>query len=258
MELQLLWLRARPRRSWALIGGAAAAGRLAARLQVHVGGAGHRAAAARVPAGGRGQRRPALDHHRAAHRPAVGAAEGGAGRLPGRVPGGQPRRCSRRTARAWGRSACRRCPYLLPLLAMWGLAILVVVVQKDLGAAFLFFGVFLALLYIATRRAVYVVRRAGPVPAGSGGRAVPALPARPAARGRLARPDGGPAGQRLPGAPGALRVRAGRHPGHGPGRRAADRGRLRWRSRRSTPTSRSRRWARSWAWPGPSRSAPCS
>ncbi|MFN8620449.1 MAG: FtsW/RodA/SpoVE family cell cycle protein [Chloroflexota bacterium] len=48
-------------------------------------------------------------------------------------------------------------PYLLPLLAMWGLAIAVVVVQKDLGAAFLFFAVFLALLYIATRRAIYVL-----------------------------------------------------------------------------------------------------
>ncbi len=48
-------------------------------------------------------------------------------------------------------------PYLLPLLAMWGLAILVVVVQRDLGAAFLFFSVFLGLLYIATRRVSYVV-----------------------------------------------------------------------------------------------------
>jgi len=48
-------------------------------------------------------------------------------------------------------------PYLLPLLSMWGLAILVVVVQRDLGAALLFFSVFLGLLYIATRRVAYVV-----------------------------------------------------------------------------------------------------
>jgi cell division protein FtsW (lipid II flippase) len=48
-------------------------------------------------------------------------------------------------------------PYLLPLLAMWSLAILVVVIQRDLGAAFLFFGVFLGLLYVATRRVAYVV-----------------------------------------------------------------------------------------------------
>ncbi len=48
-------------------------------------------------------------------------------------------------------------PYLLPMLAMWGLAVGLVIVQRDLGAAFLLFGVFLALLYIATRRASYVV-----------------------------------------------------------------------------------------------------
>ena len=48
-------------------------------------------------------------------------------------------------------------PYLLPMLAMWGLALAIVVVQKDLGAALLFFSVFLALLYVATLRASYVV-----------------------------------------------------------------------------------------------------
>jgi cell division protein FtsW (lipid II flippase) len=48
-------------------------------------------------------------------------------------------------------------PYLVPMVVMWGLAILVVVVQRDLGAALLLYGVFLALLYIATRRLAYVV-----------------------------------------------------------------------------------------------------
>jgi cell division protein FtsW (lipid II flippase) len=48
-------------------------------------------------------------------------------------------------------------PYLLPMLAMWGIAVGLVVVQRDLGAALLLFSVFLALLYIATRRASYVV-----------------------------------------------------------------------------------------------------
>ena len=47
-------------------------------------------------------------------------------------------------------------PYLLPMLAMWGVALAVVVVQRDLGAALLFFGVFLALLYLATQRASFV------------------------------------------------------------------------------------------------------
>jgi cell division protein FtsW (lipid II flippase) len=48
-------------------------------------------------------------------------------------------------------------PYLLPMLAVWGIALAVVIVQRDLGAALLYFLVFLALLYVATRRASYVV-----------------------------------------------------------------------------------------------------
>jgi cell division protein FtsW len=40
---------------------------------------------------------------------------------------------------------------------MWGLALAIVVVQKDLGAALLFFAVFLALLYIATQRLSFVL-----------------------------------------------------------------------------------------------------
>jgi cell division protein FtsW (lipid II flippase) len=48
-------------------------------------------------------------------------------------------------------------PYLLPMVVMWGLALAIVIVQRDLGAALLFFLVFLALLYVATQRASYVV-----------------------------------------------------------------------------------------------------
>ncbi len=48
-------------------------------------------------------------------------------------------------------------PYLLPMLAMWGIAVGIVIVQRDLGAALLLFSVFLALLYIATRRLSYVI-----------------------------------------------------------------------------------------------------
>jgi cell division protein FtsW (lipid II flippase) len=47
-------------------------------------------------------------------------------------------------------------PYLLPMVAMWGIALSIVIIQKDLGAALLFFSVFLSLLYIATRRGSYV------------------------------------------------------------------------------------------------------
>ena len=48
-------------------------------------------------------------------------------------------------------------PYLLPMAAMWAIALLVVVIQRDLGAALLFFAVFLFLLYVATARASFVV-----------------------------------------------------------------------------------------------------
>jgi cell division protein FtsW (lipid II flippase) len=43
-------------------------------------------------------------------------------------------------------------PYIVPMLAMWAVALGIVVVQRDLGAALLFFVVFLALLYVATAR----------------------------------------------------------------------------------------------------------
>ncbi len=48
-------------------------------------------------------------------------------------------------------------PYLAPMVAMWAIALGIVVVQRDLGAALLFFGVFLALAYAATGRLSLVV-----------------------------------------------------------------------------------------------------
>jgi len=48
-------------------------------------------------------------------------------------------------------------PYLAPMLAMWAIALAIVIVQRDLGAALLFFLVFLALLYVATARASFVL-----------------------------------------------------------------------------------------------------
>lgn len=47
--------------------------------------------------------------------------------------------------------------YLLPLLLMWGVTIALIVVQKDLGAALLFFTIFLAMLFLITGRISYVV-----------------------------------------------------------------------------------------------------
>ncbi len=48
-------------------------------------------------------------------------------------------------------------PYLAPMVAMWAIALGIVVIQRDLGAALLFFGVFLAMLYVATGRLSLVV-----------------------------------------------------------------------------------------------------
>jgi cell division protein FtsW (lipid II flippase) len=48
-------------------------------------------------------------------------------------------------------------PYLAPIGAMLALALVIVVVQRDLGAALLFYAVFLALLFLATGRLVDVV-----------------------------------------------------------------------------------------------------
>ena len=43
------------------------------------------------------------------------------------------------------------------MVAMWAIALGIVVIQRDLGAALLFFGVFLAMLYIATGRISLVI-----------------------------------------------------------------------------------------------------
>lgn len=48
-------------------------------------------------------------------------------------------------------------PYLAPMIAMWAIALGIVVVQRDLGAALLFFAVFLALTYAATGRLSLVI-----------------------------------------------------------------------------------------------------
>ncbi|HET7035269.1 MAG TPA: FtsW/RodA/SpoVE family cell cycle protein [Thermomicrobiaceae bacterium] len=48
-------------------------------------------------------------------------------------------------------------PYLLPMAVMWGMSLLVVIFQNDFGTALLFFGIFLAMLYIATGRMLYVL-----------------------------------------------------------------------------------------------------
>ena len=46
---------------------------------------------------------------------------------------------------------------LLPIVVMWGISLLVVVFETDLGSALLFFTFFVIMLYVATGRASYVV-----------------------------------------------------------------------------------------------------
>ena len=43
-----------------------------------------------------------------------------------------------------------------PLLVIWGAAMLVLVETNDLGSALLFFGIFLAMVYVATGRVAVV------------------------------------------------------------------------------------------------------
>lgn len=56
-----------------------------------------------------------------------------------------------------GRGLFAALPYLAPLLLMWGFCMLLLVWQQDLGAATLFFILFLALLYLATGDTRYVI-----------------------------------------------------------------------------------------------------
>lgn len=45
----------------------------------------------------------------------------------------------------------------VPLVVMWGVSLLLLVFQKDLGTALIYFGTFLAMVYIATSRIFYAV-----------------------------------------------------------------------------------------------------
>lgn len=46
---------------------------------------------------------------------------------------------------------------ILPLLLMWGMALIVVIFEKDLGSALVFFAVFVVMLYVATGKKFYLV-----------------------------------------------------------------------------------------------------
>ncbi len=46
---------------------------------------------------------------------------------------------------------------LMPLIIMWGISMLMVIFERDLGSALLFFGLFITMLYVATGRLSYVI-----------------------------------------------------------------------------------------------------
>lgn len=46
---------------------------------------------------------------------------------------------------------------LVPVLAVWGAAILILVFERDLGTSLMFFGLFVSMLYIATQRTSWIV-----------------------------------------------------------------------------------------------------
>lgn len=56
-----------------------------------------------------------------------------------------------------GRLRLPPLPYLLPMVAMWGLSMGIIIIQRDLGAALLLFILFLSLLYVATNKGWYVI-----------------------------------------------------------------------------------------------------
>jgi peptidoglycan glycosyltransferase len=61
------------------------------------------------------------------------------------------------TPRRFGPIPVPPLPYLGPIVAMWAIAMLVMVFEKDLGATLLFLGIFLAMLYLATGEAFYTL-----------------------------------------------------------------------------------------------------
>lgn len=56
-----------------------------------------------------------------------------------------------------GRWSVPALPYMAPMLLMWGFCVVLLVWQRDLGAASLFFLIFLAMLYVSTDQSGYVI-----------------------------------------------------------------------------------------------------
>jgi cell division protein FtsW (lipid II flippase) len=60
-------------------------------------------------------------------------------------------------SRSVGKLRLPAARHLGPLIATWGVSILVLVFEKDLGSSLLFFAVFASMLYMATERSAYLI-----------------------------------------------------------------------------------------------------
>ena len=60
-------------------------------------------------------------------------------------------------SRSVGRLRLPAARHLGPLIATWGVSILVLVFERDLGSSLLFFAVFASMLYMATERSAYLI-----------------------------------------------------------------------------------------------------
>ena len=104
--------------------------------------------------------------------------------------------------------------HLGPVLLAWGVSMVVMVSETDLGTSMLFFALFLALLWVATERTAYLV--VGLVLFGAGALFVQAEFAHVQRAGRrVGGPVEGPEGQRLPDHPVVVRVLGRRGDRHG-------------------------------------------
>ncbi len=130
-----------------------------------------------------------------------------------------------------------------PVLLAWGASLAVLVFEKDLGRSLLFFGIFIAMLYVATERTCWLL--IGLVLFAGGAYVAYLLFGHVRVRVDVwLHPFAHPDSDRLPAGAVAVRLRHRR-----PDRHRSRRGQPRPRCRSPRPTSSSPASARSWAWP---------
>ena len=160
----------------------------ARRLHVHdrARGADPAAAADRAGRRHRDQRRASVGEPRVRHVPAGGGRAHPDRDLPRVATCRSAGSCS---PPASGASACRAPKDLGPILLAWGASLIVLFLERDMGASLLLFGVFVVMLWVATGRWSYLVLGLDPVRDRRLHR-LPRVLARAGARRRVAARDG--------------------------------------------------------------------